>query len=231
MKKFLIGLFIVILVIAVIGFGLFMYFFRMSKTIDVSWTEADYNSGIDKSKVALTDIDKLNLLELTKGNFISEGTNLIDSNWSNSEISAILSKTNNTIGPIEDVKVRFLANDEVETTFKLKANVYEYFATNPTLNDTINQYANLKSIVIGTPIYLKAKLNSASGKTVAGNIQEISLGNVSMPEPVVSEAQKVVVPMINTIISNYNGFSIDKLSFEKDKLNFKGSLPAVVKGK
>lgn len=232
MKKVLLIIFIIIIVLIGLVFGAFYYFFKVpAKNIDVSWTEQDYASGIDKSKVKLENIDDLNLLKLISGDFVSEGSNPVSSSWSNEEISAILSKTNNTLGPIEDIKVRFLDNNEVETTFKLKANVYEYFSSNKTLNDTINSYGNLKDIVIGSPIYVKAKLDSASGKTVDGSIQEITLGNLSMPANVVSEAQTVVVPMINTIISNYEGFSVNKLSFEKDKLNFDGTLSNTVSGK
>ncbi|MDD2376932.1 MAG: hypothetical protein PHD15_05975 [Clostridia bacterium] len=52
-----------------------------------------------------------------------------------------------------------------------------------------------------------------------------------MPEDIVKESETVLIDMLNTIISNYNGFNIEKMNFGSDKLNFKGQLPEVVKGK
>ncbi|MDD2376928.1 MAG: hypothetical protein PHD15_05955 [Clostridia bacterium] len=223
--------FSVIVVLLIICFAVLMYFFRTTKNIDVSWNEEDYNSCITKSGVTIENMDSLNLIELINGDFTSTGSNNINNSFTNEEISAMLSKTNNTIGPIEDIKVKFLGNNEAEASFKFKENVYRYFESNESLNAKINSYGNLKNIVIGTPVYIKVKLDSAKDKQISGNIQNVYLGNIQMPEDIVKESETVLVDMLNTIISNYNGFNIEEMNFESDKLNFKGQLPEVVKGK
>ena len=222
---------IVILVLAAVLYGLFYYFFRMTKAVNVTWTEADYTQLVTKAQVELPEITKLDIATLYRGNFVTTGSHQVTDSFSSSEITAILQKTNNSVGPITNIKANFLGNNEAEVSFVLQDSAFTYFADNPTLKEAIDKYGYLRGVIAGTPIYLKGKLNSYTAKTVNSSMEELLVGNLPMSGEVKAEAEKALDPIINTIMSKYDTFAIDKLSLDQGKLNFSGTLPAKVEAK
>lgn len=231
MKKKIIKALIIILIILVIVYTAYMYFLKSTKDLGVIYTEKDYASLISKANVKIENLNGLNVLNLIDGKFTVSDTTNVNASFTNEEITSIIDKANAETGPFYDIKIKFLEGNKMETTFKVNEDVLKYFESNPSLNAKINEYSYLKSMVLDTPIYVKANLTGFTLKRLQGNIEQVNLGNVSMPAEVVKEAENILIPMVNTIIGKVNGFEIENISTAADKFNFKGKVPKVITGK
>ena len=205
--------------------GVAYYLLKTTKNIDVNWNQVDYVSCVQKSKVNIENEKQLNLIQLANGNFKATGKNSIEGTFSNEEISAILSTTNNEFGPIKDVRVRFLGNNEAEATFTITNKIWDYASSAGIDNIDI-----AKGKVKNLPVYVKLSVNKASNKSVAVNIEKVSVGRLSLPNNIEKQVEKPLVSMVNNIMQKYDGFSMDKIRFDKDGLYFKGTLPGTVVG-
>lgn len=213
----------IVVVAALVGVG--YYLLKTGKNIDVKWTQKDYESCVKKSKVTLANAPQLNIIELAQGNFKVTGKNAVEGAFSNEEISAMLSSTNNEFGPIKDVKVRFLDDNEAEATFIVTDKVWDYAS-----NAGINNIDIAKGKVKNLPVYVKLKVNKVSNKSVAVDIEKVSVGRLSLPNNIEKQVESAVVTMVNNIMQKYEGFSMDELRFDNNGLYFKGTLPGTVSG-
>ena len=211
-------------IIALLGGGGYLLL-KTTKNLNVKWGKKDYDSCVQKSKVKLEAVQKLNIIQLAEGNFKSSGKNNVEATYTNEEISALLSTTNNELGPIKDVKVKFLGNNEAEATFTVTDRIWDYAS-----KANIKNIDLVKGKVNNLPVYLKAKVNKASNKTVAVEIEKISVGRLALPSGIEKEVEKAVVPVINDIMQKYDSFSMEQLNFDNNGLHFKGTLPAQVSG-
>jgi hypothetical protein len=215
----------IFLVVVAVLVGIGYYLLKTTKNINVNWTQKDYASCVQKSKVNIANEQQLNLIELAKGNFKATGKNTVEGTFSNEEISAMLSSTNNDFGPIKDVKVKFLGNNEAEATFTVTDKIWDYASSAGIKNIDI-----AKGKVKNLPVYVKLKVNKASNKSVAVEIEKVAVGRLSLPNNIEKQVEKPLVSMVNDIIQKYEGFSMEQLRFDSNGLYFKGTLPGAVTG-
>jgi len=206
----------------------FIYFLRMTKTVDVEWTPDDYESGITKTKVEVSDINYLNIENILNDNLLYYGENRVQNSFSNKEVSAILSSANDTTGPISNIKVKFLANNEVEANFILKKSTVDFLKQTAEKDPNAGKYVAVLDVVVDTPMYIKGKLNSYDDYTIDATIESIYLGNIQLGEDTLEKVQTSIVPFINLMILKYKGLSIEQLNIKQDMLEFIGTLPSII---
>lgn len=201
---------------------------KTTKDIGVKWTENDYQSYTQKVKRQNPMTGEFNLANLAKGSLECKGTKTLDVQLTDAEISSVLSKENGTFGPLKDVKVRFIGNNEAEATFKLSqdfsgiVDLTRYGIAN---NDLF------KAAINGTPIYLKARVDKVSSKSISADIQNVSIGRIPLSGDLVQKIENEAVPMVNRIFEKYQNISIDELGFDPGSLRFRGTVPEEVKVK
>lgn len=101
-------------------------------------------------------------------------------------------------GPIKDVKVRFLDNNQAEATFTVTDKIWDY--------------------------------TSKPNKSVAVEIEKLSVDLLSLPNNIEKQVEKPLVSMVNNIMQKYESFSMEQLRFDNNGLYFKGTLPGTVSG-
>lgn len=216
---------LVLLVILGVIFGSYFYFLRTGKNVDVNWSAKDYASYKEKVKANGETPGKFNLTTIAKGDFQSSGQKQVNLSFTSSEISSALSMENDLTGPVKNIKIKFLPNNEVEATAILTSKIEVYMKN----SKVASKYASFAKGIPGTPVYIKAKLTGNTSNTISGNIESLSVGKINLSSTAKKIAQGEIVSFVNSILKNYKGLSIENLSFEQDKLNFKGKVPTVLK--
>ncbi|HCC08009.1 MAG TPA: hypothetical protein DEP72_07645 [Clostridiales bacterium] len=213
------------LIVFAIGFT---FFLRMTKTVDVEWTTADYENGIKKTKLDVENINDLNLTDVLNDKLICYGGNQVQTVFSSKEMSAMLSTANNELGPISNIKINLLDNNEVEANFTLEKATVDFLKETAKTDPNVGKYVFLLDMMEDTPIYIKGKINSYGKYNIDASVEKIYLGNIHLGSDVVDKVQASLSPFITFIISKYNGLSIEQLYIEKDRLEFIGTLPAKI---
>ncbi len=248
-------LFFVIFVVTVItGAHLFL---NTGKTVTTSWTENDYENALEKSKVIIENIEEINLNNLTKGDFTTQGENEVQASFTSEELSALISKANNKHGPIKNVSFLLGDNNQTEVSFVLSENFidflkeqnilssYDLWSVQAVEND-INKYldnqpeeatltdaivAYISGLVNNKPVYAKGELYRDSANSVKLEIDSLYVGRAPLPQDVIKKVEYETVRVVNNIISPENGFHVEELHVKNGKLHFRGTLPAEVEGR
>lgn len=247
MKKALLGL--IIIIILVVG-GIYV-FISTGKTVDVTWTEADYETAYEKSQINVESIEELNLVTLAKGDFTTSGTNAIEAAFSNEEMSALIDTANANGGPITDFKVSFNGNNQGEMSFNLTDAFIDFIkeqnmvesesqrllvsispftlaSTSSSMSDTVIKI--ITNVAANKPVYAKGTLIRTSSNSISIDITSLQVGQLQMSDSVINKVETEVVRFVNGLITSSNGFSIEELRVEDGALYYKGTLPAEIQG-
>lgn len=247
MKKFFLGLLIIIFLVVVGGF----VFISTGKQVDVEWDETDYVTAIDKSNIEVADIEEINLITLARDDFSTSGTNEIETAFTNAEMSALIDTANANGGPISNFKVSFNGNNEGEMSFKLTDSFIDFIqeqnmiqllnrkmaintflmplasASNST-SDTVIKI--ITSVASNKPVYAKGTLSRTDSNSVSIHISTLKVGQLTLSDDIVRKVESEVLFFVNRLLSSTNGFSIEELRVEDGALFYKGTLPAEING-
>ncbi|NTV89243.1 MAG: hypothetical protein HGA22_02600 [Clostridiales bacterium] len=244
MKKFLIAIVVILVLAALLFYGVPKFILGGGKNVEVAVTEQDYISGMQKINVSIPDMDAVNLINLAEKNFTAKGTVAVDSYLTNSEMSAIVTKANEKNGPIKDFKINFTGTNQGDISFELTDKAIDYFRTSEilkgmkipgvtlmagtagfiSLNDFVANY--ISSLANNAAVFARGSLVKTGANSVSVSITELTVGSVSMSPDVISKVENGTAQFVNAIITSDNGFSIEELRVEEGKLYYKGTLPA-----
>jgi len=247
MKKFLAGLLLIIVLVAIGGF----VFFSTGKQVDVDWDETDYVTALDKSDIVVADIEEINLVTLASGEFTTSGTNQIENSFTNAEMSALIDTANANGGPITNFKVSFIGNNEGEMSFKItdafidfiqeqnmikltnQKMAYNSFlmplaSASNSASDTVIKI--ISSVASNKPVYARGTLSRTNANAVSIEITTLKVGQLTLSEDIVNKVESEVLRFVNNLLSSTNGFTIEELRVDDGALFYKGTLPAEIKG-
>ncbi len=247
MKKFFLGLLVIILLVGIGGF----VFFSTGKQVDVKWDETDYVTAVDKTSIEVADIEEINLITLARGDFTTSGTNQIESSFTNAEMSAIIDTANANGGPITNFKVAFNGNNEGEMSFKLTDAFIDFIqeqnmiqltnqkiaynaflmplaSASNSASDTVIKI--ISSVASNKPVYAKGTLSRTNSNTVNIYISTLKVGQLTLSEDIVRKVESEVLLFVNNLLTSTNGFTIEELRVEDGALFYKGTLPAEING-
>ena len=230
MKKFLIILLVVVLLIA----GSVYYFLFTTKSVDVTWTEKDYQSYLQKVSALDTENESTSNATKNDSTATQSGTEKksgatvkksskpfpLDTSFTNAEISAMLSKEcERTNGPIKNVNVRFLPNNELEASFVTSENIKQYIP-----KDQLEKFKIAENIIANRPVYVKMQIEKTSAKTISLNLENANVGRIGVPNSALKSAESAIVSAANTQLQKLTNFSMDQLNFNDNSAYFKGNL-------
>lgn len=247
MKKFLMGLLIIVFLVVVGGF----VFISTGKHVSVEWDEADYNTARDKSQIEVADIEEINLITLARGDFTTSGTHQIETSFTNAEMSALIDTANANGGPITNFKVSFNGNNEGEMSFKLtdafidfiqKQNMIQRTNQKIALNAFLIPLASasssttdtvikiITSVAVNKPVYANGTLSRSDSNTVNIHITTLKVGQLTLSDDIVRKVETEVLRFVNHLLTSTNGFTIEELRVEDGAIFYKGTLPAEING-
>lgn len=219
MKKFFLGLLIIILLIVVGGF----LFINTGKEVAVEWDETDYVTALEKADVDVADIEEINLITLARGDFTTSGTNQIETSFTNAEMSALIDTANANGGPISDFKVSFNGDNEGEMSFRLTDAFIDFIQ-----EQNMIHLSNEKMATIRFLMPLASTSNNMTDTVI--EITHLQVGQFTLSDDIVRKVESEVLNFVNQLISSTNGFAIEELRVEDGALFYKGTLPAEIKG-
>lgn len=247
MKKF----FVFLLILLVIGFGAGYFLLNTGTTVDVQYTNNDYQNVLQKTNVKTNAIESINLIAIGQGDYKAIGHQPADISFSNSEMSALIEEANKVNGPISDFRVAFHDNNHGELSFNLTENFVDFLveenivrnfekkrmamspilvltSANADLTNFVVDY--ITSVAANKPVYASGELTKTSNNSINVRIDSLKVGRINMNEKVISRVELEVTAFVNRFITSANGFSIEELRVEEGKLYFKGTLPEEING-
>ena len=202
----IIGILAVILILGYLGFmpGV-SDLMGTNKPIElgVKFSEANYAAGL--AKVPGAQVLNPEALCITCP-YTSTGSVPVNTSFSNEEFTAMVNKRNSTKGPLRDAQVKFNADGTFETSGKI--------------NDPR----------VTGPVYVKAKIESVSGKSVQIQIDSAKMGNLPIPDDQLPIVQDIAEKAIADTFAKNPGLNITSLSIEDGQIKFDGTLPETVTG-
>jgi hypothetical protein len=214
MKKVLIIVLAVILLIS----GSVYYLLFTSKSIGVKWTEQDYKSYLQK--IGAVDSTTGESPQVTNG---PSKPFPVNASFTNSEISAMVTKEcEKTNSPVKDVQIKFLAGNELESTFVTSDKLIDMIPA-----DKLGQFKIAGNLISNKHVYVKMKVEKASSKSIKLDIEDAKVGHLGIPNSAVQQASTEIEAAINTNFAKLNNFSIDEVNFSEGIASFKGNLQSI----
>lgn len=122
--------------------------------------------------------------------------------FTSEEFSSFVNNRVQNVEAIDDVQVRFYEGG-AEMSMKL-------------------------SKYIDAPIYINSGITTTSDKTLFFDVKKIQVGKISVPQKYVKEFEELVTEFISDRMAKVGGFSIDKLEFKDNFVDFVGTWPEKV---
>lgn len=223
MRKFLKFLLVLAIIVAVI-YGIFFFALRTTgKKVDVTYSEKDIKSYMEKTGVTF-DSNSAGYAEYMTGKFKGVGSKPVEGTVTNSEVTAIVNKTADESGLCKDFAIKFHSDGTMEASFVLDKNLDLLYAMVP----EAEKYDNILKLAAGTPVYFKNKIEYLGDNKFQAVTEELYFGRIPLP---VDTADKELTPVgtqANKIISQIDGLNIEELSFSDDGLYFKGDIPEAI---
>lgn len=173
------------------------------KNLGVSYSETNYASGLDKVPGAIV----LNPEYLCATcAYTSSGSVPVNTSFTESEFTAMINKRNSKVGPLRDAQFKFNADGTVEASGLL-----------------------IDPRITG-PVYVKGKIDFASGRNATLKLDTAQIGNITLPADQAKIAEQIANDTIQKTFAQNPGLSITSITIEEGKVNFNGTLPKEVSG-
>jgi len=173
------------------------------RDLGVRYTEADYDSLL--AKLPGMTIENMEDVCLGCPHKVS-GSVPADAVVSQEEFSALLNKGNKKSGLVKDIQVRFNSDGTVEASGT---------AVDPRLSG---------------PIYAKAKPTVCGPRCLTFEMDSAEAGRVGVSGDQLKTAQDLLNQVSEGFFDRNPGLSVESLSIEGGKMNFKGTVPEKVEG-
>jgi len=164
----------------------------------VKFSEANYASGL--AKVPGASVLNPEYLCVTCA-YTSTGSVPVNTAFSEEEFTSMINKRNSTVGPLRDSQFKFNPDGTVEASGLL-----------------------IDPRITG-PIYIKARIDSASGRSGTLVVDYAEMGRLPLPPDQLKIAQDIVNDSVRDTFTNNPGLSVNSISIADGKINFDGTLP------
>jgi hypothetical protein len=220
MKKILIALLVLLLVVVAGSY----YLINGAKTVDVEWTEEDFQSYLAKGNINFTE-NRTSVEDFILGNFSSVGVSQVETHVTNAEITAILNKAAKEYGVLKDIRVKFRDDGRVEASAKIGDNLDMIFQRYPEARG----YESYLNTFKGKNVYFRCTLERVNNQQFDGVMEAASIGLIPLPIGPVNSYLERMGTEINSNLSRLEGFSAEEFIFDSSGLFYKGTIPKEVK--
>jgi hypothetical protein len=156
---------------------------------------------------------------------IFEGQKQVKYSLNSEELSALANSPWKYF-PLSELQIKIGGNGIVEAAAMVKINKMISFAQvlGATDEQVKEAMRNMNIPERDIPIYVKGTFIVKEGEAEI-NPEKISIGIINMPKQMIDKVTPSVTESVNSIINGFPGFYIKSLSFNKEKMNFEGTVP------
>ncbi|MEI6296863.1 MAG: hypothetical protein WCO84_04435 [bacterium] len=211
MKKFLVFSFFVLLIV-VIALGMTGFVPGLSEFMGANKAR---DLGVVPSREVFDSVLKANGFVLndnagfgpnTKISY--QGQKTVDATLSDNEIASLLNFNHAEKFPIKDAQVKIHKDGTLEVSAKVSIK-------------------NYKGYSLENAVYVKGKIEVISPTSIKINPEQVEIGR--FPFPMTERVTSALNREANSILSTITGLSIQSVSYDEGKVNFKGTIPALAK--
>lgn len=130
----------------------------------------------------------------------------MDATVSSEELTSMMQATNNEKGPLKNLQVKLLDNNEMEMSANADLGKLGY--------------------PIKGPVYLKGTFEKGSSSSVSLNVKEGSFGLMPVPADLLAQTEDGIEQAINKQLGAMPGLRIDTLAVDDGQLHFTGAFPS-----
>lgn len=219
MKK--IGRFILVLVVIllVIVGGLYVLT-SIPKTANVSYTEEDLNSYIDKTGINFHD-NNASAEDILLDNFTASGRIEVEGTVTSEEATAIANEVIHEKSFLRNIQIKFAGEDKVVASATIGSDLSFVYNTFPIASD----YKTVVDAVKGKPLYIETSLIHQQDNTFFAMMESVNVGLVPMPVDQANVYGTEVGTILNRVLNNIPGFEVESFKIDSDGLHFKGTIP------
>lgn len=223
LKGLLIFVVVIVIIIAVIVGGALIITGMPGKQIDVEWTEADYQSYLDKSGVVFPD-EPATFEDMLSGDFIASGQMPIDTVITSEELTAVANKTLSDNSLMKDIKVKTNDDGTIETSCVIGdlGPIIENFPE-------LDKYKSVLNLIKNKPVYMKSSLDyDKSTGLFEGTTEELYVGLVKIPVNTVVDGLRDAGTAGNNTTMSLDGFSVNDFDVTGEGFDFDGTIPQTI---
>ncbi|MBN2797346.1 MAG: hypothetical protein JXR88_18190 [Clostridia bacterium] len=214
----------VVLAVVVVLLGIGWYMISTpGKTIDVTWTESDFESYIAKGGIEFSE-NHASMEDILAGNIVVTGTKDIDTVVTNSELTAIANKSMNANSVMKDVKIRCIGDNMIEMS-AVTGDLTGLIEIFPELE----KYEKYLKLGENKPIYMLSSLyyDEATQK-FEGYTDEIYLGKLKLPTVEANNNLEDGGTAINNMLKKLDGFEVNSFKVTSEGFQFDGTIPTQI---
>jgi len=170
--------------------------------LGVKISEEALNSGMEKTPWTLDELPNPSSTSPLDSEPIFSGSVAVTNDITSEEFSSFVDNRFQSVDELESIQVKFNEGG-AELSLKLK----EY---------------------MDVPIYIKSDITTLPDKTLAFDVKSIKIGRLPIPGKYLDEFEEAATDFINDRIIKVSGFSIEKLEFKDNFVDFVGTYPEKV---
>lgn len=228
---------IVLVVLGVVGYLGYLGFipgvsslFGSDKPRDlgVSYSEAQYEEYNEKANFK-TEVVNEDELDGTTVKYLNPKK--MTASYSQEEVSARINYAKYKYMPVKDVQIKFNNDGSVEYSSIVildnipeVASVFGYTVTDEQIGKAMDY---LELLPVNPPVYAKG-VPVIKNNTFDFNLQKLEVGRLSI-DPAQYDLSNLAEEVAQQVIDTMDGVSIDSAVIENGKVNFKGTVPTLVK--
>lgn len=222
--KFLKGLLKLLLgVVVVIGIIVAIAFYLISspkKTIEVTYTTADFESYVAKGGITFDD-SHASMEDLFANNVTTTGVVPVDTVVTNEELTAVANMSMNDNSIVKDVIIKCTGDDQIEMSCVIGdiSPLVEQFPV-------LEKYEVFLNTLKNKPIYMSSTLfyNPSTG-LFDGVTEELYVGKIKIPVNQANDSLRPAGTELNNILDNLDGFTVNEFSVTEEGFDFDGTIP------
>lgn len=194
-----------------------------AKDLGVDYSEADFNTALQKTGVKLESLPK----DTPKEKSIQMwGKKQVKTSFTQEELTAHANIRKWIYYPVKDVQIKINDDGTAEASAKIRtARLMNYAIAKGTPKYYMDMFDTF-DILPNPSVYVKGKA-SVSQDQVSIDLKEAEIGRFSLKGDVVEKAGDEIEYFVEGGIKRTPGLSVKSLDFSGGKLNFDGTLPEV----
>jgi hypothetical protein len=147
----------------------------------------------------------------------------LDQDFSQAEISALLTYNHVSWWLLQDVQVKIHPDGVVEASLRLDTTGINWTPDGDVPTGIMRYLPAVMPDEL--PLYMKGTMFATGPKTVRMDFQALQIGRVPVPASVLQDNEGRANKYVNDRIAGITGLNIQELSFKDGKVHFKGTYP------
>lgn len=214
-----------ILLTPLIVIAVVMGLFFLPKTVNVSYTEDDLQSYLEKGGIILNE-NSASAEDIFFGNYTAVGSRAVDGVVTSAEATAVLNAVAKSDGILTNIRIKFTGENTYEASANISDHLDEIYTTFPAVQDYKGW---IDTTLKGRTLYGTGTLVKGEGDTFVSEFTSIYVGSIPLPVDQANDYGEYLGTKMNQIISSLPGFNMETFKIDAEGLHFKGTIPTEIR--